>query len=219
MIDFENIFFLDDFEQNEIDITGNTNDINCDISFVPMVECVDDLPYDVSHVEHMSNICNLLDSQLEVEGDFAHRIERMANSSKCYNELDRFHSAVSIEDDLYASKGFSPFQAIEFASEELSHENDCLDFSSLKQVSFTGIYSESEIEKFEHDVEMAYSKVKSSESEVSNWKSKVSLLNTKAGHSNGDYENAVRRLNEAESHYNDAVDEHNRAKSRLNNAR
>ncbi len=214
MVDWD---FIDDsyeeFEQIQHNVENEIDSETYDASFVSMVECVDDLTY-ITHIEHMSNICNLLESQ-----DCVCQMERMTNPNECSNELEISHSEVSIEEDLYASKEFSPFQAIEFASEELSHENDCLDFSSLKQVSFTGIYSESEIEKFEHDVEMAYSKVKSCESEVSNWRSKVSLLNTKAGHSNGDYENAVRRLDEAESHYNDAVDEHNRAKSRLNNAR
>lgn len=91
--------------------------------------------------------------------------------------------------------------------------------SIAKSISFTGKYSDEEIDKMKHDVEMARSEVNARKNDVNNWKSKVSLNDTKAHHANGDYEYAVRRLNEAKSRYNYAVDRYNSAVSKLNNAK
>lgn len=44
------------------------------------------------------------------------------------------------------------------------------------------------------------------------------LNDTKKGHENGEYDHAVRRLNQAKSAYNEAVSRYNSAQSRLSNA-
>lgn len=87
------------------------------------------------------------------------------------------------------------------------------------EVSFGSIYTDAEIDKMEHDVEMAESEVSARKSDVANWESKVSLNNTDEHKKNGDYANAVNHLNEAKSKYNAAVDSLNAAKAKLNNAR
>ncbi len=88
------------------------------------------------------------------------------------------------------------------------------------EVSFgSSIYTDAEIDKMKHDVEMAESEVIARKSDVSNWESKVSLNNTEEHKAKGDYANAVNHLNEAKSRYNAAVDRLNAAKSKLNNAR
>ena len=88
------------------------------------------------------------------------------------------------------------------------------------EVTFgSSIYTDAEIDKMEHDVEMAESEVIARKSDVSNWESKVSLNNTEEHKAKGDYANAVSHLNEAKSRYNAAVDRLNAAKAKLNNAR
>lgn len=87
------------------------------------------------------------------------------------------------------------------------------------EVSFgSSIYTDAEIDKMKHDVDMAESEVVARKSDVSNWESKVSLNNTDEHKKNGDYANAVSHLNDAKSRYNAAVDRLNSAKSKLNNA-
>lgn len=88
------------------------------------------------------------------------------------------------------------------------------------EVSFgSSIYTDAEIDKMEHDVDMARSEMNARKNDVSNWESKVSLNDTKEHRANGDYENAVRHLNEAKSRYNYAADRYNSAVSKLNNAK
>lgn len=88
------------------------------------------------------------------------------------------------------------------------------------EVTFgSSIYTDAEIDKMEHDVEIAESEVIARKSDVSNWESKVSLNNTEEHKANGDYANAVSHFNDATSRYNAAVDRLNAAKAQLNNAR
>lgn len=88
----------------------------------------------------------------------------------------------------------------------------------LDSASFTGKYTDAEIDKLTQDVDKAQHEVTVRKNDVSNWESKVSLNNTKEHRDNGDYAHAVSKLNEAKSRYNSAVDHLNDAKSRLNNA-
>lgn len=87
------------------------------------------------------------------------------------------------------------------------------------EVSFgSSLYTDAEIDKMKHDVDMAESEVAARKSDVSNWESKVSLNNTDEHKKNGDYANAVSHLNDAKSRYNAAMDRLNAAKCKLNNA-
>lgn len=98
-------------------------------------------------------------------------------------------------------------------------EKVILSINEAKSLNFTGKYSAEEIDKMEHDVDMALSEMNARKNDVNNWKSKVSLNDTREHRANGDYENAVRHLNEAISRYNNAADEYNSAKRKLNNAK
>lgn len=91
--------------------------------------------------------------------------------------------------------------------------------SDHSEISFGSKYSESEIQKMESDVDMAEHEMKCRESDMNNWRSKVSLNDTKEHRANGDYDNAVRHFNDAQSKYNSAVSRYNNALSKLNNAR
>lgn len=91
--------------------------------------------------------------------------------------------------------------------------------SNHSEISFGSKYSDSEIQKMESDVDMAEHEMKCRESDMNNWRSKVSLNDTKEHRANGDYDNAVRHFNDAQSKYNSAVSRYNSALSKLNNAR
>lgn len=94
-----------------------------------------------------------------------------------------------------------------------------LHHTDSSDISFGSVkYTDAEIDKMEHDVDMAEYEVSCRKSDVSLWESKVSLNNTEEHRANGDYANAISRLNEAKSRYNNAVDRLNSAKSKLNNA-
>lgn len=92
------------------------------------------------------------------------------------------------------------------------------DSHTTGELSFTGKYSQAEIDHLKSEVNSAKYSVKCRENDVRNWESKVSLNDTKKGHENGDYDHAVRRLNQAKSAYNEAVSRYNSAQSRLSNA-
>ncbi len=90
----------------------------------------------------------------------------------------------------------------------------------LGDTTFVGVkYTDAEIDRMESDVDMAQSEVSARRADVLNWESKVSLNDTKEHRANGDYANAVNRLNEAKSRYNTALDRLNDAQRKLNNAR
>jgi len=91
--------------------------------------------------------------------------------------------------------------------------------STHSEISFGSKYSDSEIQKMESDVDMAEHEMKCRENDMNNWRSKVSLNDTKEHRANGDYDNAVRHFNEAQSKYNSAVSRYNSALSKLNNAK
>lgn len=104
---------------------------------------------------------------------------------------------------------------VERLQEKIHHQNG----EVVHEVSFgSSIYTDAEIDKMKHDVDMAESEVAARKSDVSNWESKVSLNNTDEHKKNGDYANAVNHLNDAKSRYNAAVDRLNAAKAKLNNA-
>lgn len=87
------------------------------------------------------------------------------------------------------------------------------------EVSFLGAkYTDAEISRMRSDVEHAEYVVKCRANDVHNCEVKVSLCNTKEKILNGDYESAVRRLQEAQTSYNYAVEAFNKAKSKLNHA-
>lgn len=88
-----------------------------------------------------------------------------------------------------------------------------------EEISFGSKYTEDEIQKFKSDVDKAQYEMKCRENDVNNWESKVSLNNTKEHRLNGDYDNALKRLNEAKSRYNFAANRYNDAVSRYNNAK
>lgn len=91
--------------------------------------------------------------------------------------------------------------------------------STHSDISFGAKYSEAEIRRMESDVDMAEHEMKCREDDMNNWRSKVSLNDTKEHRANGDYNNAVRHFNEAQSKYNSAVSRYNNALSKLNNAK
>lgn len=68
------------------------------------------------------------------------------------------------------------------------------------------------------DMPRAENEMKSRELDVSEWEIKVNLNNTKEEIASGNYENAVKRLNEAKTRYYIARSAYNSAKSKLNNA-
>lgn len=91
--------------------------------------------------------------------------------------------------------------------------------STVKELSFgSSQYSKEEIDSMRSEVDRTEYAMKCRKDDVSNWESKVSILDNPDAHKNGDYANAVNRLNEAKSRYNAAADAYNQAKSRLNNA-
>lgn len=101
----------------------------------------------------------------------------------------------------------------------LTGEKVTSSIDEAKGISFTGKYSDAEIDKMEHEVDMARCEMNARKNDVNNWESKVSLNDTKEHRANGDYENAFRHLNEAKSRYNYAVHRYNSAVSTLNNAK
>lgn len=106
------------------------------------------------------------------------------------------------------------------STNKYQHESEKILQSHSSDISFNSAhYTDAEIDKMKHDVDMVKHEMNSRKSVVSNWESKVSLNNTKEHRLNGDYDDAVRHLNEAKSQYNDAVSRYNSAISRLNNAR
>ena len=98
-------------------------------------------------------------------------------------------------------------------------DSDLHNATPHNDISFGAKYSDAEIQKMESDVDMAEHEMKCRENDMNNWRSKVSLNDTKEHRANGDYDNAVRHFNEAQSKYNTAVGRYNSALSKLNNAR
>lgn len=85
--------------------------------------------------------------------------------------------------------------------------------------SFEGShYSDAEISKLRSEVSRTEYEMNCRQSDVREWESKVSLNNTKEHIANGDYDNAVRHLNEAKSRLSTARSAYESAKSKLNNA-
>ncbi len=92
------------------------------------------------------------------------------------------------------------------------------DLYESHELSFTGKYSKAEIDRLQSEVDSTKYEMKCRDNDVRNWESKVSLNDTKEGHANGNYNHAVRRLNQAKADYNNAVSRYNSAKSKLSNA-
>lgn len=85
--------------------------------------------------------------------------------------------------------------------------------------SFEGShYTDAEISKLRSEVSRTEHEMNSRQGDVREWESKVSLNNTKEHIANGDYDNAVRHLNEAKSRLSTARSAYESAKSKLNNA-
>lgn len=124
-------------------------------------------------------------------------------------------------DDDYGSLSINGSQSHSLTNDEVQNMSDGLkNHMNNLQIAFEGNkYTDAEIDKMESDVDMAQSEVNARRADVSNWESKVSLNDTKEHRENGDYANAVSRLNEAKSRYNSALDRLNNAQSKLNNAR
>ncbi len=91
--------------------------------------------------------------------------------------------------------------------------------SDAHNISFGGKYSDEEIQKLKDDVDKARYEMRCREREVCDWESKVSLNDTKEHRAKGDYENALRHLNDAKSKYNDAASRFNDALYRYNSAK
>lgn len=105
-----------------------------------------------------------------------------------------------------------------YGAEENSLASPDANLHTAGEVSFTGKYTQAEIDRLKSEVNSAKYTVKCRENDVRNWESKVSLNDTKKGHENGDYNHAVQRLNQAKAAYNEAVSRYNSAQSRLSNA-
>ncbi len=85
--------------------------------------------------------------------------------------------------------------------------------------SFEGShYTDAEISKLKSEVSRTEYEMNCRQGDVREWESKVSLNNTKEHIANGDYDNAVRHLNEAKSRLSTARSAYESAKSKLNNA-
>lgn len=85
--------------------------------------------------------------------------------------------------------------------------------------SFEGShYTDAEISKLRSEVSRTEYEMNCRQGDVREWESKVSLNNTKEHIANGDYDNAVRHLNEAKSRLSTAKSAYESAKSKLNNA-
>ena len=85
-------------------------------------------------------------------------------------------------------------------------------------LSFTGKYSESEINNLKNDVRNLESELSYKDSEVEHHRRCVSLADTIKGHENGNYDYEVDKLNKAISIRNDTASELNNARSKLRNA-
>lgn len=106
----------------------------------------------------------------------------------------------------------------EHSSDSSSLASSNADLYESHELSFTGKYSKAEIERLQSEVDRTKYEMKCRENDVRNWESKVSLNDTKEGHANGNYDHAVRKLNEAKADFNNAASRHNSAKSKLSNA-
>ena len=106
----------------------------------------------------------------------------------------------SLDDDLFADTDF---------------DNDIQDNS---QVSFTGKYSQEEIERLKRDVSDAKSLEHTYQDKLDNLKSKLSLNDTEEHRKKGDYDYVLGKLNEAKQRLNDAKSKVKDAKSLLNDA-
>ena len=124
-------------------------------------------------------------------------------------------------DDGYGSLEVNGHQNHALTNNEVRSMSDGLkNHMNNLQIAFEGNeYTDAEIDKMESDVNMAQSEVNARRADESNWETKVSLNNTKEHRENGDYANALSRLNEAKSRYNTAVDRLNDAQSKLRNAK
>ena len=105
------------------------------------------------------------------------------------------------------------------SSDDFHTESDEFSSAPHSDISFGSKYSDAEIQKMESDLDMAEHEMKCRENDMNNWRSKVSLNDTKEHRANGDYDNAVRHFNDAQSKYNSAVSRYNNALSKLNNAK
>jgi len=102
--------------------------------------------------------------------------------------------------------------------ETVIHNEPVAEHAHDGHMAFTGKYTDAEISKMRDDVSKAEYTVSCRRNDVSNWESKVSLNDTTEHRHNGDYSNAVSKLNDAKQSYNDAVSRFNSAKAKLNNA-
>lgn len=105
-----------------------------------------------------------------------------------------------------------------YSAEENSLASPDVNLHTAGEVRFTGKYTQAEIDHLKSEVNSAKYTVKCRENDVRNWETKVSLNDTKKGHENGDYDHALRRLNQAKAAYNEAVSRYNSAQSKLSNA-
>lgn len=105
-----------------------------------------------------------------------------------------------------------------YSAEENSLASPDANLHTAGEVRFTGKYTQAEIDHLKSEVNSAKYTVKCRENDVRNWETKVSLNDTKKGHENGDYDHALRRLNQAKAAYNEAVSRYNSVQSKLSNA-
>lgn len=98
-------------------------------------------------------------------------------------------------------------------------DNVNLDGSNAQNVSFGSKYSVEEIQNLKSDVEKAQYEMQCRKNEVHNWEAKLSINDTKEHRAKGDYENAVKHLNDAKSIYNNAASRYNDAVSKYNNTK
>lgn len=162
---------------------------------------------------------SLSDSVSEIFGNTDADVSALAESAcdsakkKLGSILDGNFSAAGMDfsslfsDDM--SSGVDPFGPEAETSNPASGYN----------VSFGGLYTQSEIDKFKDDMEKAQYELSCRESDVSNCESKVSLNNTTKGKENGDYQHAVKLLDQAKSARDAAKTAFESAKSKYYNAK
>ncbi len=92
-------------------------------------------------------------------------------------------------------------------------------YEDVYDPAFMGsIYNEAEIENLKNKASSAEYEMQCRLRDVENWKSKLSLNDTKEHRENGDYYNALRHLQEAERRLSDARSSYNDAARKYNNA-
>ena len=109
-------------------------------------------------------------------------------------------------------------QTIQHCHDEVAIPLHHSNINSHSRLSFTAMYSESEISRFRSDVSNLESDLSYKDSEVDHHQRCVSLVDTLEGHKNGNYDYEVNQLNKAISDRNYTASKLNDAKEKLNNA-